>query len=242
MGTYLEVVAKPGCEDQINAAYAKTTGKAGDYLVYSDSVIKSEIAYIHSPEGESQAHLRISLKTVDDWNEFYPGMRVGEGSAKLSGIDDDDAAGIEDIKRTVAFVLEHRMLFSSIKGLDDARRLGYCDFKDDLIEDNKSKKRPPSVEPTFADLPRGQSEFYTKCLSHNRPDLWSAYLGFKDNPCESTWVSLRQKVVPWHSGMGGVWAAVERSATEKDGKDFGLMGRFRDGNVPTLMLVRAALR
>ena len=47
MGTYMEFKAKPGCEDQINAAYAAMTGDPDDWLVYSDRAIESEIAFIH---------------------------------------------------------------------------------------------------------------------------------------------------------------------------------------------------
>lgn len=238
MGTYFELVAKPGCEDQINAAYAASLGKEGNYLVYSDKIIESEIAYIHSPKGKGQEHMRAWLHTVRDWNQAFPAFRSGTGQIKLS-VDDDES--INKIKLIIKFVLENRMLFKSVKGLDDARRFGYCDFQGDLIEDNKTKKRPPSDEPTFDSLPRGRSDIYKRCVEHNRPDLWNAYLKFKANPSDQNWRDLRTKTVPWKGLLLSLWEMVEKLSTQKDGKDFGLRGRFCDGNVPPLTVVCAAL-
>lgn len=242
MGTYLQLEAKPGCEAQVNEAYAAITGKTGDFLVYSAEVIQAEIAYIHSAEGSAQAHLRRSLRTVADWNRLFPSERAGTGSLKLSGLDDEDAAAVDQAKRVIAFILANRMLFARIDGLDDARQEGLCDFPGDRIENNQTLPRESTAEPTFADLPRGRSTFYQNCVAHNRPDLWAAYRAFQDNPCEATWLALRTKIVPWNGNLVGLWPAVERLATQRDGQDFGLYGRFRDGQVPPLTLVRAALR
>ena len=49
-------------------------------------------------------------------------------------------------------------------------------------------------------------------------------------------------VVPWHGVMTTVWQLAERFATQQDGTDYGLMGRFRDSTVPTKFQLRAALR
>lgn len=243
MGTYVEFQAKPGCEDQINAAYAAITGKPDDYIVNSATTIAAEIAYIHSPQGKAQKHLRPYLKTVSDWNGIFPIFRCGTGHIKVSGSDgEEEAARVAEIKRDIQFILDNRMLFARITGLDDACAYGYTEFGGDLIEDNKTKRSPPSDEPTFADLPKGSSEFYRRCVENRRPDLWSSYLKFKDNPCDSTWTELRHKIISWKGCMTGLWEIVEKLATERDGQDFGLWGRFRDGNVPPLTLVRAALQ
>jgi hypothetical protein len=242
MGTYVELKAKPGCEDQINAAFSAMTGNPKDFLVYSEKKIKADIAYIHSPKGTSQAHLRPYLNTVDDWEKVFPTMRLGTGEIKVSGVEDDDEARIAQIKRNIQFVLDYRMLFKTVTGLDDATRHGFCSFKGDMIEDHKIKNRPPSNEPTFSDLPKGRSEFYKQCVKYSRPDLWSAYLDFEKDPTELTWTSLRQKVIPWgKSALAGLWAKVEELATNRDGQSFGLMGRYRDGNVPSITMVRRAL-
>ena len=240
MGSSVEFQAKIGCEDQINAAYAAMTGKPDASIVHSARTIEANIAYIHSPKGEGQAHLRPCLKTVADWDALFPAWKRGTGQIKISGVGDDEVERIAEIKRDIQFLLDNRMLFTRITGLDDARANGYATFEGDQIEGHKATKRPPSSDPTFADLPKGQSGFYKLCVENDRPDLWSAYLRFDADPCENTWVELRQKVVPWKGIAPGLWEMVEQLATERDGKDFGLMGRFRDGNVPPLMLVRMA--
>ena len=241
MGTYLEFKAKPGCEDQINAAYAAMTGDPDDWLVYSDRGIKSEIAFIHSPAGEAQAHMRSWLNTVDDWNNAFTVWRSGTGQIKLSGVDDEDKERVTGIERDIQFILDNRMLFEAVTGLDDARKYGFCDFLGDLIDNHQTKARPPSDDPKFSDLPRATSSFYRSCVKHNRPDLWGAYVQFRDNPCEKTWVELRNKTVPWLK-LNTVWSTVEKRAAKIDGRDFGLRGRFRDGHMPSLMLVRTAIQ
>lgn len=243
MGTYLEFRAKPGCEDQLNAAYAAMTGKPEDWLVYSEKIILSEIAWIHSPKGERQAHLRRFLRTVNDWEKCFPVLKVGYGRFKLSGIEEEEAERIATIKRDIKFILEHRMLFRLIDGLDYAREYDLCDFSGaDLIEDHRAKKRPASDDPQFADLPIGKCEVYRLCVGHARPDLWKAYVEFKQSPNDDSWKELRNKVVPWLGMMTTVWQQMERWATRRDGLDYGLMGRFRDGTVPTQFQLRAALR
>jgi len=241
MGAYLTFEAKPGCEDQINAAYAAMTGEPSNWLVYSDGVIKSEIAFIQSPAGDAQAHMRSWLHTVDDWNRAFTVWRSGTGQIKLSGVDDEDEDRVTSIKRDIRFILDNRMLFAAITGLDDARRFGFCDFQGDLIENHQTKTRPPSDDLKFSVLPRATSSFYRLCVKHDRPDLWGAYVQFKDNPCDETWLELRTKTVPW-LGLNTVWLEVEKRAAKIDGRDFGLRGRFRDGHAPSLMLVRTAIR
>ena len=86
MGTYVTFRAKPGCEDQINEAYAAMTGLASDFLVFSDKIIRSEIEFIHSPEGDDQKHLRPYLKTVSDWNKVFPVYEPGTGNIKISAL------------------------------------------------------------------------------------------------------------------------------------------------------------
>lgn len=241
MGTYVEFVAKEGCADQINTLYAALCGNDKAWLVHSERVIEGNIAYIHSPSGEQQAHLRPYLKTSDDWDRLFPAWRRNTGQIKVSGVDDDDIERVERTRRDVQFLLDNRMLFEKIKNLDDARRLAFTDFAGDLIERNKTKQRVPEKRAGFADLPRARSRFYAHCVQHDRPDLWEAYLRFKDAPSEASWEQLRCKVVPWLKQSVGLWGAVERLATARDGHDYGLSGRFRDGVVPPLTLVRQAL-
>jgi len=121
LGSYLAVRAKPDCEQQINEAYAKHMNDPNAWLVYTDAIIRSEIAYIRSPAGDDQAHLRRALSVVENWDYHFPLYKSGMGRLKLGGTNEDFFARVERIRRTLAFVLEHRMLFQSITGIDDAR-------------------------------------------------------------------------------------------------------------------------
>lgn len=242
MGTYLEFKAKPGCENQINQAYAEHRGNAKEWLVYSDDIIAEEIRYVHSVEGEGQAHLRPYLTSVQDWERVFPALKSGTGQLKLSGLELSEE-GLEEKQQLVsdiAFVLRHRMLFSSIEGLDDARELGLTDFKADRIVQHKSLARE-TENPTFQQLPKSRSQVYRLCVQFDRPDFWATYLDFKTDPSEATWDMLRHKVIGWIDHKPTVWQRCEQAATKRDGKQFGLTGRFRDGNLPSFWLLRSVL-
>lgn len=255
MGTYLDLEAKRGCEDQINELYRQMTGNPNDFLVYSDEVIRSEIEYIHSPAGESQAHMRPWLRTVQDWNMHFPTCRSGTGQIRLTGVGemlrnvsnpetkvDEEVQRVLQTQRDVQFVLDNRLLFKKIWGLDEARQRGLTDFgPGDGLIDGKPVYRPRESEVGFSELPRGKCEVYRLCVKHNRPDLWKAYVEFAQNPNRETWRELRSKCIPWH-GLSTVWQRVERVAQQQDGKDYGLLGRFREGRVPTQFQLRLALR
>lgn len=245
MGTYVTFSAKPGCADQINAAYAKTTGSDG-WLVYSASVIDNEIAYIQSPAGKAQAHLRPHLKTVEDWNRLFPSFREGTGQIKISGIADDEMCGPlprrEYVRRSIAFLLEHRMLFARIDGLDDARDYGLTDCTEDRIENNKGRPADRGTVPTFTSLPKSRSALYKHCTEYDRPDLWEAIVKFRALPSWETWATLRDKVVPWVGGAPTVWQLAEAEATRIDARHYGLRGRFQGGHYPAEWIVETVLR
>lgn len=242
MGAYVQLVAKPGCEKQINEAYARWMNDASEWLVYSQPIVEHEIAWIHSAAGAAQAHLRPYLKTPADWERLFPVLKIGTGQFKVSGVEEDEQSRIEDIKRTIEFVLDHRMLFQRIQGLDDARIRGFTDCPHDLIEQHQGRKRPDE-RVSFAELPHSSTELYRRCVEQDRPDLWEAYLNFKQTPSWHTWCGLRDKVVPWSTGSWQtVWQLAEAQAKVEDGVDPGLLGRFREGNHPSFDLVRLALR
>ena len=209
MGTYVTFTAKPGCADQINAAYAKEIG-GNDSLVYSARVIMDEIAYIHSPAGESQAHLRPHLKTVKDWNQVFPALREDTGQIKISWIADDEMCDLlprrEHIRKSIAFLLEHRMLFARIDGLDDAREHGLTDYTEDRIENHKGCPTDRATPPTFADLPK--SRFITswvivrKATGEAVLETYSARVAFAIN-------KEKYRVVPILEYLEGINAEIK---------------------------------
>lgn len=121
MKTSLEFVSKPGCEEQINKAYAQLTGIKDDWLVYSERVIMEEIAFMNSGEGRNhRAHLRDTLKTVADWDICFPDHAHGTGYVPLVANRQFDGARI---KRDIEFVYQNQLLFQSIDGLENALAL-----------------------------------------------------------------------------------------------------------------------
>ena len=116
MSAFVSFTAKPGCEDRINEAYAKLTKGREPWLIYSQRVIKEEIAYIHSPEGEgSFSHVRSSLHTVEDWNRIFPDYALGSGFVRVNPRGVDNSA---EVKRVARFVIDSRELFDKVEGLD----------------------------------------------------------------------------------------------------------------------------
>jgi hypothetical protein len=241
MGCYVDLTAKRGCEAQINEAYARWVDDPNARLVFTEAIVAHEIAYIHSPAGESRAHLRPHLKTIADWERVFPILKLGTGQFKVSGIEENDP-DFESGRRDLEFVLEHRMLFERITGLDDAREIGLTDFPHDLIERHQGKQRVVE-EVRFADLPHSTTQLYKRCVEHGRADIWAAYLAFKRSRSWDSWLGLRDKVVPWPpAGFTTVWQLAETQASLADGQEYGLTGRFQNGRAPSFDLIRIALR
>lgn len=255
MGTYVNFVAREGCEDQINAAYARLVGDEKQFIVYSEAVIRKEIEYIQSPAGDDQAHLRY-IKTVEDWNRVFGSvMGSGRGQIKISGLDEEyELEEWTRLKRDIAFLIEHFALFKKIDGLDDARERGLTSFAYDGFENGKPVKRQKPVPDSFATLERRSNDrLYQACVKHSRPDLWKRLLAFFESMKDETersvkvsektleaWTDLRSATVPWVEGYHSVWQLCERKATEMDGLSYGLTGRFQK-NYPSRQLLELAL-
>src|SRR5690606_9807665 len=116
MPSYLAFTAKPGCEDQINKAYAKQRGDKAAWLVYSEKIIKEEIEFIQSPEGAgSYSHVRSQLHTVEDWNKIFPDYACGSGFIRINPRGVDNTFEVNEVAK---FLITHRHLFAKIEGLD----------------------------------------------------------------------------------------------------------------------------
>lgn len=249
MGAYVDLTARPGCEEQINQAYALCVGRPDAWLVYSRGIIETEIAYVHSEAApKDQHHMRVWLHTVEDWEKALPTLKVGMGQIKVSrglSTDEESAAEEAEIRRDMKFVLDHRFLFSTVTGLDDARRYGLTEATSEQLENGHGRPRPQEDELSFASLPHSATQLYKLCVQYGRPDLWAAYLGYRDAQSTETWEELRCKCIPWLGAVSlagpTVWQRTEELATAQDGRDFGLQGRFRDGNFPALFLLRQAM-
>lgn len=240
MGTYVTFQAKPGCNDQINAAYRAKIGPHDDWIVYSASVIEQEIAFIHSPAGQTQAHLRHQLHSVADWNRMFYVLREGVGQIKISGIDNEEQR--EKTRKDIAFLLEHRMLFARIDGLDDAFEYGLTTYKADRIENNQGQPTDRETPITFSDMPKNRSVLYKLCVKYDRPDLWKAFMDFQAAPSGETWIAVRDKIVPWAPAKSStVWQLVEEDATRRDNRHYGSSGRFQHGKYPSVWAVRFML-
>lgn len=116
MPTFLSFTAKPGCEDKINEAYAKQRGDTSAWLVYSEKIIKQEIAFIQSPEGAGCfSHVRAKLHTVEDWNTIFPDYACGSGFLRINprGVDNTD-----EVNEVSKFLINHRDWFAKVEGLD----------------------------------------------------------------------------------------------------------------------------
>lgn len=243
MGYYINVQAKSGCANQINELWKKAGHKPD--LIWTQPRIEREIAAIHA--NPDRAHLRY-IQSVEAWNKSFPIMAMDWGQVFIGSVGFDaneDPEHTRSLIEQVQFVLDNRFLFESVTGLEDARTaLGMTGVEGDFLD---AHGKPGYYEvPSFEKLPRAPSSaLYQNCVEADRPDLWQAWLAFAETPNEETWSMLRSKSVPWltrySGGFNTVWQLCERAATQRDGKDFGLMGRYRDGVVPLEFEVRHAI-
>jgi len=240
------VVAKAGCTEQINELWTQA-GFEGE-LIMTEAAAKKEVDFIQSPKG--QPHLKY-VKTVDDWNKTFPIMAVGTGMIDIGGLSFDKEENPDETARLtqqVQFVLDHRFLFQEIRGLDDARSALGMKIEGDFIDAQGKPRYHPVAD--FKELPaRPTSKIFQACVQYDRPDIWAAYLAFEANQDEAAWVELRSKNIPWPTRVqpqprvvNTVWQACEKTAAARDGKDFGLLGRFRDGKVPSMFELLQAIK
>ena len=234
MGFYVNVKAKQGCSKQINDAWKK---QFEGFLIYTPAIIKGEIDYIRNDQ--SQQHLRY-VDSVKVWNKTFPIHASGKGQIFLRAFGYSEERSQEFIKENeeliqkVKFVLDHRMLFSKISGLADAVDALDMNINGEYVENGKLKYYPV---PSFENLPqKHQNLVFLRCLEINRPDIWQKYLPIidKSNINFEEWKDIRNCTVT-ESALAKnatIWQRCESIAEARDGKNYGLEGRFRDGKVP----------
>jgi hypothetical protein len=169
-------------------------------------------------------------------------MKRGRGSVEISPSGEEfTEEETENLQKKIKFILDNRFLFESVSGLQAAVSELGMDISFDML--NEHGQPHDAFKITFADLPiQFQSRVWNRCFDYNRPDLWKAFLDFKETPTEATWDELRTKIVPWSDALfTTVWQLCEGIAEVRDGESFGLSGRYRDGNIPTEFDVRKAL-
>lgn len=237
MGYYVNLTAKQNCVNQINQLWQQSFPGEPE-LVWHRSRIEQELALIQT--GESMPHLRGYVKTVNAWNKAFPICaefrgQIFIGSIWLKDMDEEKAGRL---RAQIKWVMDNRFLFEEITGLQDAVDALEMDIDADAMVNGRPVK---DERINFDELPSQPKSFiYQRCLTTGRPDLWDAYLKFKESPTWDNWDSLRHKVIPGTSDT--VWQVCERIATQRDNYDPGLCGRYKDGIIPPLFDIEKAIR
>lgn len=240
MGTYVSYVARSGAEQQINEAYRLATGNSSAFLIYTDEVIEAEIAYVHSETAEPAVHhMRAWLKTVKDWNEAFRVFSPGRGQFKLQFGDDEDREQLLAQRgRDLQFILDHRFLFERIDGLEDVRANGLTSSTADVLERGSPRIHGAEVLGPAALEYEGLPPL---CRARPAGHVGSMHLAYSKAPTVENWDEVKTNVIPWLPGSPTVWQRCEKLATQLDGADYGLVGRYRGDETPTAFLVRKAL-
>ena len=231
MGFYVNVHAKQGCSRQINSSWKK---QFGGHLVFTPSLIKHEIEFI---KNDPKQHHLLYVNTIKIWDETFPIHANGRGQVfiRALGYDEDEAEIFvnenNELIEKIKFILDHRLLFSKISGLQDAVDSLNMNINGDFIENGKIKYY---TQPSFENLPKkNNNPIYIKCLILDRPDLWESYLKFVDD--NTNWTELRHKCVMNNSPLSKnstIWQRCEKIAKGRDGIDYGLKGRYQNGLIP----------
>ena len=214
MGSYVNVVAKKGCAEQINELWSR---EFSGHLVYTPEIILGEIDYMKNDP--QQAYAASNIHTVDDWNANFPIAAANKGQVFIGATNEDIAPEqINALAKQVKWILDHRLLFESITGLDEAREELNMHIDMDAIIHGKNIDYQPL---TFNELPKEpNSEIYQHLYQYDRPDLWKNYLDYFENTDLAHWKVLRSNVIPNHDYLAQktVWQACEDSA--KSSSDF----------------------
>lgn len=244
MGYFVNVIAKPGCEDQINELWHAAFGE--DYLVMTGDRIARGIRDLQTnPEVKHLAWVR----TEADWNDIYPIFARGKGQVFLAPIDEDVAddeitdvhESLEQLQKKVAWLQAHRMLFSEIRNLQDAVDALGLDYAFDGYENGREVVY---YRPDFARLPvEAKNSVYQRCLEIDAPDLWERFLTWRDNPTLENWTELRSRLIPTGTiGGESIWQLCEQMHCQRTGERRTLAGTYQDGKMPPMTdVVRAIL-
>lgn len=231
MGRYVNVVARKGCVGQINELYARAF--PGEFLVYDKARVEKEVQWCQT---EGPAHLRY-ITTPELWNESFPIHAEGRGQIFIESERAPERTA--ELKAQVEWVIDNRLLFETISGLQDADVLGVA--IDPKIDGYSKGAKVPIYESSFDTLPVDADDpVYHLAKRFDRADLWEAYCRFRRIASLDTWRDLRSKVVPGGTAMLTVWQRVEALEFERTGKSFGLVGRYNT-SVPTRPWVEYAI-
>lgn len=231
MGYYVNVEAKDGCEDQINDLWSQSFD---DFLIYTRAHIQREIDAIHSKP--DFAHMRW-IQAVEDWNDAIKIHAEGCGQIFLRafGYSNEESEAFRQVadldRRQIQWIMDNRFLFKSITSLQDAADALGMSIDCDAIKNG----RPVTYEQdSFATLPvEHGNQVYAATLTHDRPRLWKAFLAYRESPCWDNWLTLRDSAPCGKEyGLTSIWQQAEVIAKQRDGQDYGLDGRYRDGKLP----------
>ncbi len=230
MGYYVNVIAKKGCENQINDLWSR---QFSGWLIYTSTIIRSEIDYI--AKNEEQKHLRW-INTVKKWNEAFPicAERKGQVFIRAFGYNEDRAKAFseqnEELRKKVKWIMDYRLLFESITGLRDA-----VDALEMMIDCDALRNGRPIIYPvdSFDTLPfEPNNRVYQVCVAFDKARLWKHFFAWRDTPDWTHWEALRDFIVPGEYIFKTIWQNVELIAQYRDNQNYGLSGRYRNGLVP----------
>lgn len=229
MSFYVNVEAKKGCSRQINAAWKR---KFDGFLINTKASIKKDIEFIKNDP--KQKHLTY-IKDVKTWNETFTILAEGKGQVFIRAFSDEESAiqfsNESDLLRDkIKFILDNRFLFKYISGLQDAVYALDMKINGDYIENGKLSYHK---NPSFEHLPQKHKHpVFKRCLELDRPDIWESFLLYQDN-CEN-FINLKNKIVITNdfSSTSTIFQRCESIAFARDGIDYGLFGRYRNGLVP----------
>lgn len=109
-----------------------------------------------------------------------------------------DGSDPETLRRQVRFIMENRMLFESIVGLQHARRV--LEMEDAIPGDLDGYEfglEIRVVTATFDELPEEPNDpIYAVCRHFRQADLWARYLEFRRQQSEDSWNALKECLGP----------------------------------------------
>lgn len=208
---------EPEKADAIQALFEFESGLSATLVEHTASIAR-HIAYIHGPDGESQAHLRPYVTNEAQWDKTFPTMARGRGSIDVIASSTEDQ--MRNSLAKLQFVLGHPELFIRATDLLELAEFFECDVGESFphlqckvsfpahssgmawsrIVDGRPALEEP--DPSFEQMPQEKGVLYHLALVHNAPYLWSKLVRFRASPSQEAWDDLRGALVPWSLGTG----------------------------------------
>jgi len=183
MGSYINVKSKAGFANLINELWAE---QFDGFLIYTPKIIKKEINLCSENKN-------FQIRTIKEWNDNFIILAQNKGQLFFKSDITEEEKKI--LIEKVNFIINNRMLFKTIRNIQEAAYSLGMNFNFDHFENGEIKK---DIIVDFSNSPEHPlNPVYKICKQFNLFNLWDAYQDiFNKGMSLKRWENIKNKIIP----------------------------------------------